>query len=298
MRRVPRAGRLAGLLLASPLVAVAPPGLTAQQLEDATAVDSMLAGGRLQEAVWTLREAGDSARADSVLDVLEAILRSPPLEARPLGMDSQGVSFTWRLDHGQGVESIFKVDGSDIFCPECGADREVATYRIDRLLGFDLTPATVRTRLVKENGDTVTGSAMYFVDGARTPAEANAEKPDALRLFDAIMGNSDRHKTNWLITGDRVVAIDHNRAFEYQPSTRPRTCWESQIDSIARPAALGPQWNRYLSLPADSFRAALAGLEPDLVERFLVMRERVAARLEGRVRQPDRAQRFNDCPFD
>lgn len=295
MRRVPGAGRLAALVLA---LAVAPPGLAAQEQDGATAVDSMLARGRLQEAAWTLRAAGDTARADSVLGVLEAILRTPAVQARPLGMDSQGVSFTWRLDHGQGVESIFKVDGSDIFCPECGADREVATYRIDRLLGFDLTPATVRTRLVKENGDTVTGSAMYFVNGARTPAEANAEKPDALHLFDAILGNSDRHRTNWLIAGERVVAIDHNRAFEYQPSTRPRTCWESQVDSIARPDALGPQWERYLSLPADSFRAALADLEPDLVERFIAMREGVRARVEGRVRQPDQTRRFNDCPFD
>jgi hypothetical protein len=297
MRGIPGAGWLAALVFASSLVA-ATQGLVAQQLEGATPVDSLLARGRLQEAVWTLREAGDTARADSILHVLEGVLRSPPLEARPLGMDSQGVSFTWRLDHGQGVESIFKVDGSDIFCPECGADREVATYRIDRLLGFDLTPATVRTRLVKENGDTLIGSAMYYVHDARTPAEANAEKPDALHVFDAIMGNSDRHKTNWVIAGDRVVAIDHNRAFEYQPSTRPRTCWESQIDSIARPGALGPQWARYLSLPADSFRAALAGLEPDLVERFLVMRERVGARLEGRVRQRDQTQRFDDCPFN
>lgn len=295
MKRIPGVGRLPALVLASLLVAGA--GLAAQQPGAESAVDTLLARGRLQEAAWMLLEAGDTARADSILDRLEAILRSPPVAARPLGMDSQGVSFTWRLDYGQGVVSIFKVDGSDIFCPECGADREVATYRIDRLLGFDLTPATVRTRFVKENGDTVAGSAMYFVNGARTPAETHAQKPDALHLFDAILGNSDRHKTNWLIAGDRVVAIDHNRAFEYQPSTRPRTCWEGQVDSIARPDTLGPQWERYLALPADSFRAALADLEPELVERFLAMRDRVRARVEARVRQPGQNQRLTDCLF-
>lgn len=258
-------------------------------------VDSLLERGRLQEAAWTLREAGDTARAGQILARLDTILRSRPRRAAPLGMDSQGVSYTWRLDHGGGVESIFKVDGSDIFCPECGADREVAGYLVDRLLQFDLTPMTVMTRIVKENGDTVAGSAMYFVHGAVVPTEVGAEKPDALRLFDAIIGNSDRHPTNWYVLDDRVVAIDHNRAFEYQPSTRPQTCWETEIDSIAEPVSLGTPWARYRALPADSFRAAIAGVDTTLARRFLDMRDEVIDRVEARIEAPDTTLPRTDC---
>ncbi len=299
MRRATGAARAAALGLCWAALAVAGqgPALAEGQQPDGAAVDSLLERGRLQEAAWALREAGDTARADSVLARLEAILRSPPVAARPLGMDSQGVSYTWRLDHGQGVESIFKVDGSDIFCPECGADREVATYRLDRLLGFDITPMTVSTSIVKPNGDTVSGSTMYFVNDARTPTEAGATKPDALRLFDAIVGNSDRHATNWLVVRDRVVAIDHNRAFEYQPSTRPQTCWEGQVDSLAAPGALGSPWDRFRALPADSFRTVLDGLDPDLAEQLLAMRPRVADRVQARAERPDTTLPRTDCLF-
>ena len=297
----PRAPGRAFLPLAILLAAaLGVPGPAAAQDPEsgAAAVDSLLARGRLQEAAWALRASGDTARADSVLERLAAILRSPPVSARPLGMDSQGVSYTWRLDHGQGIESIFKVDGSDIFCPECGADREVATYRLDRLLGFDVTPMTVRTSFMDEHGDTLRGSTMYFVNDAVTPAEAGAVKPDALHLFDAMVGNSDRHATNWLLAGGRVVAIDHNRSFEYQPTTSARTCWEPQVDSIADPSDLGPQWNRYMALAPDSVRAALAGLDPELADRFLSMRERIAARVRARVLDPDTASDLTDCGFD
>ena len=300
MKRSTGTARAGVLGLAWVVAAVLAPGplpANAQEQDGGSRVDSLLARGRMQEAAWVLREAGDSARADSVLDRLEAILRSPPVAARPLGMDSQGVSFTWRFVHGQGVESIFKVDGSDIFCPECGADREVATYRLDRLLGFGLTPMTVLTSFVKPSGDTVWGSTMYFINNARTPAEAGAEKPDGLRLLDAIVGNSDRHATNWLILGDRVVAIDHNRAFEYQPTTRPQTCWEGQIDSIAAPGQLGPEWDRYVTVPADSVRAALEGLDPALAERFLATRPRVVDRVRARAAAPDTILPRTDCPF-
>jgi hypothetical protein len=261
-------------------------------------VDGLLAEGRLQEAAWTARQVGDTTRATAILSRLETILQTAPQSARPLSMDSQGVSYTFRLEHGQGVRSIFKVDGSDIFCSDCGADREVATYAVDRLLGIDLTPMTVPTRIIDANGDTLSGSAMYFVDDAVTPEEARATKPDLLRFFDAVVGNSDRHRSNWLVLPDgRAVAIDHNRAFQYRPELRPKTCWETEVDSIARPADLGPPLDRYRSLPDDSLAAAIPMLDPELVAEFVQMRDRVVARIDARIRDPDRRLSYTDCFF-
>lgn len=264
----------------------------------ATDVEALVATGRLQEAAWAARAVGDTARADALLARLDAVLRAPPRRAAPLGMDSQGVSYTFRLHHDGGVQSIFKVDGSDIFCPSCGASREVAAYRIDRLLGLDLTPLTV-PREVVDRGDTLRGSAMYFVGGATEPAELGVEKPDRLRLFDAIIGNSDRHAGNWLILEDgSVAAIDHNRAFEYRPSTRPKTCWETEVDSLRAPGSLGAPYDRYRALPDDSLAAAVADvLEPALVERFVAMRARVVDRIERRADRPGLRLPHDDCPW-
>jgi hypothetical protein len=261
-------------------------------------VDDLLGRGLLQEAAWAAREAGDTARGADILARLDSILRSAPREARPVGIDSQGVSYTWRLDYGGGVEAIFKVEGSDIFCRSCGAHREVGAYRVDRLLGFDLTPMTVHARVVASPRDTLVGSAMYFIHGASAPDVAGTEKHDALRLFDAVIGNSDRHKSNWLVIGDgRIVAIDHNRAFQYQPSATPKTCWETEVDSIARPRQLGPPLDRYRSLPADSVTAAFEGVDPELARLFLDMRPHILSRIYARAREPDRSLPLHDCRF-
>lgn len=311
-------GRLRRLVLAPALAtvgsvalpAIAPPapshwgaGLAAQipagrPVDSATAavVDSLVALGRLQEAAWAARAAGDTARGEALLSRLETILRRPPESARPLAMDSQGVSYTFRLDHGDGVHSIFKVDGSDIFCPACGADREVAAYRVDRLLGFDLTPMTVPHRIVHE-GDTLNGSAMYFVNGARSP-DPEMRKPPSLRLFDAIIGNSDRHSGNWLMVGDRAVAIDHNRAFEYHPATRPKSCWETELDAVRLDIRLRRPFRRYRTLPDDSLAAAVAVLDDaELRTEFVRMRDRVVDRMEQRLDNPERPLRLTDCAF-
>ncbi|MGK7312053.1 MAG: hypothetical protein ACN0LA_07400 [Candidatus Longimicrobiales bacterium M2_2A_002] len=302
-----RAGRaVRGMTLGGAVVAVAlgpgpgPLGPAPAAAQDVGAerteatVDSLLERGRLQEAAWALREAGDTARAEEVLARLETILTSWPVDASPADMDSQGVSYTWRLRHGDGVRSIFKVEGSDIFCPECGVDREVASYRIDAILDVDLTPMTVFARITNPAGDTLSGSAQYFMVGAELP-ESGATKPDALRFFDAVIGNSDRHPENWLIVAGRVVAIDHNRAFEYQPTTRAATCWETEVDSIARPADLGRPWDRYRTLPADSFEAALAGTDTALARRFLAMRDEIIDRVRARIEEPDAQLPLTDC---
>lgn len=259
--------------------------------------DALLADGRVQEAAWAARAAGDSSRADSLLARLDSILRSEPLHAAPLSMDSQGVSYTFRLTFGGGVEAIFKVDGSDIFCTECGTDREVAVYAIDRLLGLDLTPLTVLRSMVVD-GDTLSGSAMYFIQGARLPADVGAGKPDRLHLFDAIIGNSDRHAGNWLVRENgAVVAIDHNRAFEYQPVTRPKTCWESEVDALRSPRSLGAAYERYRTLPRDSLAVAVAMLvDEGLRQQFVDMRDRVVDRVDQRARRPRRSLPRTDCP--
>ena len=290
-----------GALIAIALLAASPVAgqVLGRPESGAAEIQEMVDRGRLQEAAWMAREAGDTATATILLARLDSILRSAPLTARPLGIESQGVSYTFRLGYGGGVDGIFKVDGSDIFCSSCGAHREVAVYRIDQLLGFDLTPMTVFHDIDHE-GDRLTGSTMYFVHGAARPSDVGRKKPDRLRIFDAIIGNSDRHSGNWLVREDgSIVAIDHNRAFEYRPSTRPKTCWESQVDSLAAPADLGPAYERYATLPADSLAAAVADiLEPEMAAAFVAMRDSIADRVRRRAQSPARRLEREACPWE
>lgn len=294
----PRPARLLLALLAAAALAIPAVAQQAESSDAAARVDRLVEEARLQEAAWLALEAGDTARSRRITARLDSILRSAPRSARPLSMDSQGVSYTWRLDYGNGVHALFKVDGTDIFCRACGSEREVAAFRVDRLLGFQLTPHTVPHTIVVED-DTLAGSAMYFVRGARSPRDAGIDKPDRLRFFDAVLGNSDRHAGNWLILeGGRVVAIDHNRAFEYRPKTRPKTCWETEVDSLIAPGALGEPLRRYSALPAESLAATIDDLvEPELVRMFVAMRPRIVKRIEARAAQPGRDLGLTDCRF-
>jgi hypothetical protein len=140
---------------------------------------------------------------------------------------------------------------------------------------------------------------MYFVQDALSPRDVGALKPDRLRFFDALIGNTDRHRANWLVLDDgRTVAIDHNRAFEYHPVSKPKTCWETEIDSIYLPGALGAPFQRARVLPDDSLVGAVEGLDPELVTELLRMRRRVIDRIERRAERPRLALPHEDCQPD
>jgi hypothetical protein len=152
-----------------------------------------------------------------------------------------GLAETYRLTFAHGSQALFKVDGSDPECAVCSANREVAAYRIDALLGFDLTPMTILRSVQLPDGRVVDGSAMYLMRLPSLPGKTG-KKTDRLRFFDAVVGNSDRHPENWLILANgRQVAIDHDRTFQYQPAANAWTCWEEEIDRLGD---IGKIWGR------------------------------------------------------
>ena len=98
---------------------------------------------------------------------------------------------------------------------------EPAAYEMSLLLGLDnVPPATLR-----EHGHT-RGSVQIWVEGAMTEAdrlEKKLEPPDVrrwnrqiqtMKVFDAVIYNTDRNQGNILATRDwKVWMIDHTRAF-------------------------------------------------------------------------------------
>jgi hypothetical protein len=104
---------------------------------------------------------------------------------------------------------------------------EVAAYRIDRALGFNLVPPAI-IREIKGK----TGSVQLWVEGAineqnRTNEDLQPEKPEFFleqvqrtSLFDFLLVNPNRNGTNMLITPTdwKVHLIDHSRALNPMPS--------------------------------------------------------------------------------
>lgn len=103
----------------------------------------------------------------------------------------------------------------------------VAAYKLDRLLGLNMTPVSVEREI---NGtkaavtwwvDDVlcTGTERHEKNLTAPDPIAYREQGDRMKIFDELIGNKDRNSGNILITTDwRMVMIDHTRAFTWSNS--------------------------------------------------------------------------------
>lgn len=121
-------------------------------------------------------------------------------------------------------------DGAVIFNMEDNWRFEVAAYRIDRLIGLGLVPATVEREYRGKPG-----SLQWWVESEWSEADRrqnDIQPPDPerwereqlrMRLFDNLLFNWDRHANNILVTKDfELRLIDHSRAFlAYDELRRP-----------------------------------------------------------------------------
>ncbi len=96
------------------------------------------------------------------------------------------------------------------------AIREAVAYQIDRVVGLGLVP---KTMVIDDtiNGVRYDGSAQEWVQDATDGYQIDKFTPEQkihferLRIFDFVIGNSDRHLENVLFTKDgKLHAIDNN----------------------------------------------------------------------------------------
>ena len=139
--------------------------------------------------------------------------------------------------------------------------RELASYRIDRLLEIDLMTMVVLRDITLPNGETVSGSLTYFVKDAKMADKLGLGTPDQptkLIFFDAVIGNADRHTGNWMVhdkTGN-VVAIDHNRTFYHDLGWT----WWDRVQSITDPLSIRSYHHFLKGRPDEAFENALNDL--------------------------------------
>ncbi|MCB9761867.1 MAG: DUF4157 domain-containing protein [Alphaproteobacteria bacterium] len=135
---------------------------------------------------------------------------------------------------GTGVTGMFKpeedmhthpITAREAGIPQTGQDqsgRAVAAYRMDRLLGLGVIPETFRASY-----GTTAGSLMRKITDA-VPALSQHERlmmqsdhlePEhqqelsKLYLFDALIGQVDRHMENMMVQGDKLWGIDNDLSF-------------------------------------------------------------------------------------
>lgn len=103
----------------------------------------------------------------------------------------------------------------------------IAAYRVDRLIGLNMTPVSVeRMWNGKPAAFTWWLDDVMMDEGARLKEKRQPPRTDCwleqmhqLRMFDALIENTDRNLGNILYTNDwRVWAIDHTRAFRRSSS--------------------------------------------------------------------------------
>jgi len=122
---------------------------------------------------------------------------------------------------GDGADHlvVYKPDSShrslrDDIPAEGLADREVAAARTDDMLGYGLTQATV---VWDGEGAHGRGSVQSFVvdrQGGRPLYSYGETQTQRMAVFDYIIGNTDRHRLNYLTgPGGILVGIDHALSF-------------------------------------------------------------------------------------
>lgn len=150
-------------------------------------------------------------------EIKEAILETAEIAETKELQGSNEVIFMQFKDGGRGV---FKPEeGEDMWLREHVKGeyykRERASFLVDKFLGLHLVPPTI----IRDVEGRV-GSLQEFIPDAKSGLEINEQTRDALAsefyklgVLDFIIWNSDRARHNYLVTDNKVHAIDNGLSF-------------------------------------------------------------------------------------
>jgi len=137
---------------------------------------------------------------------------------------------------------------------------EIPAYVVDVIIGLGMVPATVERRISNQIGSLQWWVTSMVAEADRAKQQLQPPDKEAwdrqvlkMRLFDALICNTDRHANNILVTADfQLRLIDHSRSF--RPEREPRNpelltrFSRSLLDGLRRldPQDLRKRAGRYL----------------------------------------------------
>ena len=164
-------------------------------------------------------------------DLVELLRRATHTAIRPIYYGSNH-TFLVTVEAGDAGESyaVYKPSRGEYplydFSPGSLYRREIGTYLVSELLGWELVPATVET-----SGRYGIGSLQLFVE-AYSSGEVAVAELRRVALLDLVVNNADRKGEHCLLgEGGKLWAIDHGLTFHQQPKLRT-VLWHFSGDPI------------------------------------------------------------------
>jgi len=224
----------------------------------------------------------ERAKVVQAEDIGEGVTRPKKLHLSRDGVEAFAV---WKRPVGIGAGRLDKWE------------HEIAAYRLDRLLGLNMVPATV-----ERSRRGYAGSLQLWMDLPRTElklakekAEVPPEKREAYdrakslqRAFDSLIANADRTLQNLRSTEDwRLILIDHSQSFRDMAPYAGTLIYDCRDDSSRPAISRLPRAfvEKMRALTYDKIRAAVENyLTSSEITEVLVRRDLLLKEIETLVK--------------
>jgi hypothetical protein len=199
---------------------------------------------RAAKTVFTEARAGSAADPQASHFLTYAVARTVPGRIWPDFRDpledllkSAEVASVEELVRGDtGIKRVYlKKDEFELKTVWRSSRSEATAYEMDKMLGLDMVPPTVIRAIEGRQG-----SLQLWINGCKTYNQLDEQIPPnsdwnhqvaRMKLFDALIGNTDRNLGNILVDPNReIVLIDHLLAFSSDTELRnPRAQFDRRL---------------------------------------------------------------------
>ncbi|MEO5970653.1 MAG: ankyrin repeat domain-containing protein [Bdellovibrionia bacterium] len=239
------------------------------------------------ETIVSIHDGNRPPAAATSVKPIDVLIHGKPIQMSALSSDDKGLTETYRIKFEGGTMGYFKPTYAEI--RDNDHLHEIAAYKLDELLGFDLIPPTVKREIVY-NGERITGSLQLHREGQQAYAAGIRTRSDKLLFLDFLIGNCDRHFANFLVRGSKEIAIDNGFAFDssYCKLIASKPIYQADKARLALLPENPPVdlVKKLSGIPDSVFKETLSDLNDKEFAEFMDRKRKVLGRYGLKVRTP------------